>query len=299
MFVCAVLAGPHQHVIGEGNEGISTPYGQGIAGITKPFREAMLAPVVSGRLSRILVSEGQVVREDDLIFSLDDHVQRARTEMAKAAAESTLDVDLARARWERAKRNHDRLVMLYGHDSASSKELTDARAETDIHRIDYERAEFLHTQAVRAHQREQAVLNQFHVRAPFAGYVFKHFSHAGESVDENENVVAIVQLNPLLVSIDCPLPLATMIHAGDRLWVHPADVQWAPKAGTVVLASRVADGASQTFRVKLSVDNTDGAWMAGLKVRVRPPATGHREAVLRKVRATDRETNPVNAGGPK
>jgi hypothetical protein len=35
-----------------------------------------------------------------------------------------------------------------------------------------------------------------------------------------------------------------------------------------MLTSRTADGGSQTFKVKLHVENEDAAWMAGLKVVV-------------------------------
>ena len=78
----------------------------------------------------------------------------------------------------------------------------------------------------------------------------------------------LCQLDPLHVTVDCPLSLAPVVQVGDQARVRPADRAWAPRPGTVILAHRVADGASQTFKIKLSVDNKDAGWMSGMKVTV-------------------------------
>jgi len=240
----------------------------GLVGITAPYREATLAAVQPGRIAAIHHQEGSAVRDGEEVFALDDGVQRARTEIARAAAESTLEVALARARWEKAQRDLDRLTRLYGDDSASSKELSDALAEADITRLEHELAKFAHEQAQRAHVRESRVLAELHATAPFTGYVTEHLKHKGESVDESEGVIRLVQLDPLMISVDCPVALAPSIRVGETYWVGPVDDRWKPRLGTVVVAGRVANAASQTFRVKLTVDNSDGGWMAGLKVAV-------------------------------
>jgi len=245
-----------------------TPPPDEVIGITTPYRQATLASVQRGRIAAIEIVEGGEVQEGEIVFRLDDGVQRARVASAKAAAESTLEVALGRARWERAKRDLDRLTRLYGSDSASSKELSDAFADTDVTRLQYELAEFEHEQAMRALVSESRLLEEMHSAAPFTGYVTEHLKYEGESVDESEGVVTLVQLDPLKISVDCPIALAPSIRKGDRFRIRPVDGRWPPRFGTVVLAGRVADAASQTFRVKLAVDNEDGGWMAGLKVAV-------------------------------
>jgi len=239
-----------------------------VVGLTAPCQTATLAAVQPARIARIEAAEGSFVHCGDLVVQLEEGIQLARTEIAKATAETTLDVEHARARWTRAQRDLDRIIRLQGSDSASSKELSDATADAEIMRIEYELANFNQEQAARTYRREQEVLKDFRLRSPFDGYLREHLKHPGETVNELEGIVDLVQLNPLKVLVDCPVALAAGVAVGDRFRVTPADRRLSPRVGTVVLVSRVADGGSQTFRVKLHVDNEDAGWMAGLKTVV-------------------------------
>ena len=262
--VCAQGAGP------EGTQAPSSATFE-VVGITLPYREATLSVVQPGRIEQIAASEGSVVAEGSPVFALKDGVQRARTELARGTSESTLEVELAKAHLERAERDLERLRRLHGNDDASSKELADAHSVARIARLECELARFVHGQAALAYQREKELLDQFHIRAPFHGYVAEHLKHPGEAVEEGEGVIRLVQVDPLQVVTDCPLALAGSVKAGEQVRVRPVEGQWPARWGTVILASRVADGASQTFKVKLTVPNEDAAWMAGLKVLVEFP----------------------------
>jgi multidrug efflux system membrane fusion protein len=239
-----------------------------LVGITVPFQTSVLAAVQPARVERIAFPEGALVHEGDLVVQLEDKVQAARTEFAKAAAESSLEIDLARTRWQQAQRDYERLIRLHGEDLTSSKELSDAAAAAEAARLAYEISIFNQAQAARAYQREQRMLEEFRIKAPFDAYVAEHLKHPGESVDQLEGVVRLTQLNPLIATVDCPLSLAGTIREGDSFNVRPADGSVPSRAGKVIFASKVADGASQTFRVKLAVANGDSAWMSGWKVIV-------------------------------
>ncbi len=244
--------------------------------MTAPNQEATLAAVQPGRIGAVLVAEGQPVSQGDLVFILEDGVQRAQTEIARATAESTLDIDLAAALWERARLELERLEALNKKHSVSIKELNDARSDEKTTRIEHELAKFEHHQAVLAHRREEETLKEYSARAPFTGYVSEQLKYVGETVEESEGVVTLVQLDPLKVLVDCPIDLAPHIRTGDQVLVRTADLHQSQRWGTVTLASRVADGASQTFKVKINVPNEGAEWLSGLKVNVdlpgrRPP----------------------------
>jgi RND family efflux transporter MFP subunit len=237
-------------------------------GMTSPSRTATLAAVMHARIARIEAKEGTSVAEGDLVVALADGVQAARTEIARAGAESTYDIELAAARREHAQREWERLSKLHGDDHASSKELNDARTDARTTQLEHQLALFAHEQAARTHERERRILEEYRLRAPFSGYVVRHLKHEGETVDQLEGIVQLVQLDPLHVDLDCPIALAPLVRIGDRPWIRPTDPHWTPRLGTVVLASRVMDAGSQTFRVRLKVPNGDQAWPAGLKVIV-------------------------------
>jgi RND family efflux transporter MFP subunit len=241
---------------------------EALIGITKPAQEASLGPVSSSRIMAIPAPEGAMVEAGDLLISFDDAIQQARVDAARADSESTLDVELAEARWRKVQHDYDRLMNLQGSANASTKELNDVRIDVNVARIEYELARFNLAQSKLSYERELALLRDLHIRAPFAGYIAEQFHFAGESLDQQDVVLRIVQLDPLHVTVDCPLALAPHLVVGQQVEVSPVEEQWRPRAGRIILTHRVANAASQTFRVKIAVPNEDLAWMAGIKVAV-------------------------------
>ncbi|MEK6675584.1 MAG: efflux RND transporter periplasmic adaptor subunit [Planctomycetota bacterium] len=239
-----------------------------VSGLAIPSQIATLTAVQQGRIANMAVIEGISVREGDVLFTIEDSVQRARTEMARWDAESSLGMERGRARWEHANRNLQRLMGLQGDDFASSKELADAQSEVDITQIEYQMAKFVSQQAQRAYERERATLAQYTIVAPFPGYVSEHFKEVGETVEPPEPVLRLLRLDPLEVVVDGPLSLGSSVHIGDEVNVQPVDGHWAARVGKVTFLSRAADAASQTLRVKVEVPNDLNPWIAGLKVNL-------------------------------
>ncbi len=239
-----------------------------LVGMTAPMRESILGPTQRGSLQSVAVSEGDLVKQGDLLFSLDDHVQQARTAIAKALSDSTLDIDRAKARWDQTQADYQRLQQLRGQDQTSSKEYNDSATRNEMARLDYEITKFEHEQAKLAYEREQAMAATYIVRAPYDGYIAQQLMDSGASLEENDEVLKLVQLNPLRVTLDCPLSIAKLVAAGDQTIITPSDAHWPSKVGVVNFVSRVVDAASQTIRVQIQVDNTEDAWPAGLKVAV-------------------------------
>lgn len=239
-----------------------------VTGLTASSRSAIIAPLRAGRIVSLPVAEGQTVRAGDLLVMLDDEAQAARTEMARLTAESALHVELAKVRWVDAQRESKHLQALAGSHQAAPDELADALTRLETARLEYELAGLRQKKAIQAYVYERRILEQFHLRAPFDGYVAAHLKRAGQTVDSMAGVIQLATLDPLEVSLDCPLALAPFIRTGDRYEVRPVHKNWSPRVGVVQFSSRVADGASQTFKVRLRVPNADGVWLSGLKVEV-------------------------------
>jgi len=236
--------------------------------MTAPSDRATLASVHSARIAAIHAEEGAAVTSGEVVVSLDDRVEAARTKVARAEANSSIAVDLARAEWERAQREVRRIRGLSGDKFASSKELDDATTTAAIAKLKYEKAQFNLEQSRRALAYEEQVLAEYQLRAPFSGYITEHHKHVGETVDQLEGIVTLIRIDPLEVVLDCPIALAPFVHAGDAFDIVPQDKSWMARQGVVSYVSREIDGASQTFVVKLAVENPDERWMSGMKVSV-------------------------------
>lgn len=244
-----------------------------LVGFTAPARLVTLAAVQPGRLADVAVTEGQQVPAGTLLFRMDDDVQQRRVAVAQAAAASTVESELAQLELREAQRELDRIKTL-GPDSATSKERGDAAARVDQAALLVAQAEFKHSQAQRELAYQQALLDNLHFRAPFDGYVAAVARQAGDTLEEQAAVITLAQLDTLEVEVDCPLHTAVGLAADATVTVRPADGLATARPGRVTFVSRVADPASQTVKLKISVPNPDGAWLAGMRVNVTcaPPA---------------------------
>ncbi len=239
-----------------------------VSGIATPRQIVSLGAVPEGRIARLYAAEDQLIKAGQILVSLDDAVQAVRVATARTRAEATADVDLARVRMEQTAQELQRLSQLDTGGFATSKELQDARLEAEVGRLQYASATQNQRLAELDYEREQAVLEQYHVRAPFDGYVAQVLKHPGDTVGEREVIVVLVDLSSLDVTVDCPIALAPRVAVGQRVLVQPIDQQWSIRTGEVITASRAADPASQTFRVRIRVPNEDAAWISGLRVQV-------------------------------
>ena len=271
--VCAALllahCGPSGAAGEPASESATTPQQHApITGFTAPFRSVTIAAVQTGRITGLPAEEGELVELGSDLVQLDDAVQRRRVEMARALAESSLEIEIAQLRLDQAERELDRVEGLQQSSAASEKECIDARSEADVARVLLSQARFEHEQAQRECALQQALLDELRLRAPFTGYVADRLKEVGDTVEEREGVLTLVQLDPLLVVLDCPLGLVARVRVGQQVLVRPPGDDQQPRLGEVVFVNRVAEPASQTFKVKIRVSNADADWVAGRRVSV-------------------------------
>jgi RND family efflux transporter MFP subunit len=234
-----------------------------------PAHTAVLSGVQVGRIEKLAVKEGDRVNRGDLLFELASDVQRAALELAKAKAESTADLDLAKTLQADAKRRYDRVKKLHDNGAAHWEELDDATSKLAAANIEVELAAFELSQAKRQLAYDQARLAERTVRCPFDGYVVELLKQQGEAVDEVDPVLKLVQIDPLHIQVDCPIQWAGRISTGDEADIELWAMKGPARTGKVIFASKSADAASHTFRVKLEIPNPKHDWIAGVKVWVR------------------------------
>lgn len=239
-----------------------------LPGFTAPFRQVTVTAVQPGRIATLGAQEGQAVAAGHVLVQLDDAVQRSQVAIAEAQAESLLAIRLAEVRQEHADRELKRVKTLEAQSAVSAKEVSDAEAAAAETTLLLEQTKFEHGQALRELALQQARLEEYAVAAPLAGVVVEQLKEVGDTVEENEPVVTVVQLDPLVVTLACPLVDARALERGDHFYVAFGDSAAEQRVGTVAYVSPVADAASQTVKVKLHVPNADGRWWAGMRVRV-------------------------------
>lgn len=136
-------------------------------------------PQVSGVLKQVFFQEGQYIRQGQRLFQIDPAPFEAALASAKAA-------------WENAKANADRLAPLAKQDYATQQELDNAQAAAD--------------QAQAAYQQAQINLGYTDIRAEVAGRTGSLAVRTGNVVAPSDAtpLVVINQMKPILVQYVIP-----------------------------------------------------------------------------------------------
>jgi RND family efflux transporter MFP subunit len=237
-----------------------------------------LRPRVSGYIDHVSVSEGQLVRKDDLLFQIDARPYRA--EMDRASAQVALgrsQRDLAASELARSER------LLAAH--AVSHEEYDQR-QSQSHQ-----AEATLNAALAAEQTARLNLDFTRVIAPITGRVSRADVTAGNYVTAGQTeLTTIVSVDPIYVYFDADersyLRYAK-IPAGAKgsAAVGLADEDGYPHEGRLDFFDNAMNPQAGTMRARIVLENHDGRFSPGLFARIRLAADGAHSTVLVEDRA--------------
>lgn len=162
-------------------------------------RQSVVSSKIQGRISLLRVEEGSVVKEGDVLATLDNADALAAITKAKA------DIEYAKADLAEAQRLERLQEDLYRSKVVSQDALDAAKAKVNLAAaaIEQDKATL---------QLQQAYLDFTTVRAPFAGIVVKKMTEVGESVapippgvnisTSSGAIVAIADMNSLEAEVD-------------------------------------------------------------------------------------------------
>ena len=217
-------------------------------------RQSVVSSKIQGRISELRVEEGSVVKEGDVLATLDNADVLAAITKAKA------DIEYAKADLAEAQRQERLQEDLYRSKVVSQDTLDAAKAKVNLAAaaIDQDKANL---------QVQEAYLDFTTVRAPFAGVVVKKMTEAGESVapippgvnisTSSGAIVAIADMNSLEAEVD-----VNESNVGQLAPNQPADitVQAIPDhtyKGVLRQVIPTADRTKATVTVKVTILDKD------------------------------------------
>lgn len=247
------------------------------SGYVEPRRKATVSSKITGKVTEVLVDEGMVVEEGQVLARLDDSDARRRYEAIRAerdvvrAGLDELEVNLADA--ERTLR---RVQDLRDQGVASTQDLDSAttaeealRAKLRVARSSLDAAEA--QLAVSAQD-----LENYTVRAPFAGIAVSKDAQPGEMVSPvsagggftRTGISTIVDMTSLEIEVDVNESHIAKVYPG-----QPADAvldaypDWHIPA-TVRTVIPTADRQKATVKVRLTFDELDPKILPDMGVKV-------------------------------
>jgi RND family efflux transporter MFP subunit len=249
---------------------------------------------VSGHLAQVHFQAGQLVKQGDVLFTIDPRWHQAQFDLAQAQSEQAVaKADVAD---REAKRAADLLAA-----SAISSEEADARRSRAIEA----RAAVASARAARA--TAQLDLEHTQVRAPIAGRVSRALVTPGNLVSGATGnatlLTTIVSQGDAFVYAD--LDESTLLKFNrllrqDRLATEngriPVELQLAdeddfPRHGYIESSDNRLSASTGTLVLRLVFPNRDGALIPGLFARVRVPISAPQPALLISDRAVGTDQN--------
>lgn len=213
----------------------------------------ILRPEVAGRISEILFKEGERVSKGVILVRLDDSVQRA-------------DLDKARANLTLAKTKYERSVDLRRKGFLSSQAEEEAENNLKVAQAD---AELM-----------QARLSKTALRAPFSGTIGLRQVSVGDYVKEGQDLVNLESLDPL--KVDFRVPEVAMSQVKDRQTLQVTLDALPDKVydGRVYAINPLLDANGRAIVIRAQVHNKDGSLRPGMFARVRLFTSGVKDTLV-------------------
>jgi multidrug efflux system membrane fusion protein len=219
-------------------------------------------PQVSGELLSVDFTEGQDVRQGQLLFTIDPRAFDAALKQAEAA----LDRDTAQAKNLEAQ--HTRLANLLKQGLVSQADYDSAAASAAAMQASIA--------AGRAAVETARLQRQYtRITAPVGGRTGALLVHPGSLVRANDAapLVVINRLNPAFVSFSVPARLLPRLRRGDSeralgVEAAPAGGTEGTSTGTVTFVDNAVDPSTDTIRLKATFPNTDRRLWPGAFVDV-------------------------------
>jgi RND family efflux transporter MFP subunit len=264
---------------------------------------ATISAKVAGRVQKLYVDLGSVVKEgdplaeiekDDYLFRVkqsDALVEQTRARLGLTSAQDDRIDPLETSAVKQAAASLKEARLIYNNSSALFKQgvvsnvdfqragvaldAAEARHKAAIESVYQAQAELLERRASLALARQQ--LSDTTIRAPFSGAITRRQATTGEYLAVNAPVAMLVRQNPLRLRLQIPERLSLKVRPAQRIDVR---VEGSPavRTGTVVRLSPAIEAQNRSLLVEAEIPNPDNALRAGSfaegVITVNPQARG-------------------------
>jgi len=209
------------------------------SGVVRGRYETNLSFQVGGKIISRDVQTGSRVRAGDVLMTLDpkDIVEQSRSAEAQVSS--------AKAQLQLAKANLDRYSELFKSEAI-------AAAVLDQYKTQYDAAKAAYEAAIAQAQQSQNALDYTTLTANADGVISDVQAEVGQVVAAGQSVLRLVQTNEFEVVVNIPENKISSVQIGQRVsitfWANNAQV-----SGTVREIAPMADSASRTFTIKISL----------------------------------------------
>jgi RND family efflux transporter MFP subunit len=252
-----------------------------ITGSLKPKEQVDVTSKVTGRVERLTVQVGDLVRRGQLIAELEDaelEQQVRRSEAAREVARAT--VEQRNAELGNAKADAGRAKQLFEQGLLARQ---DYEARLTAYRVFQAQVSLANAQTEQA-DAEVRELNiqrsQMKIVAPMSGYVAQRFVDVGAVISPSTPILRLVNLSTMVTVANVPERDVSKLRLGSRATVVVDAFGDNRFEGKIARIAPVLDAATRTALVEVEIPNPEGALRAEMFARVKLDVATTRNAVL-------------------
>ena len=207
------------------------------SGIVKSENQADLSFLASGVISKMNVSEGDVVKKGQLIAYLDSSTQTQVVQSYKDARDIKI-----------------RQKELFEEEERANKKLLGGQDSYDIKLREYEESI---SQAEAGYQAQVSLLSNYYIYAPFDGSVVEVLKEEGETATTGAPVVRVADLNSVIFEVVLDQEDYGLVKEGQVTEVKLDSYENSVFMGSVDKLPLSTDQPTGDFIVKVRFDNND------------------------------------------
>ena len=232
-----------------------------------------------GNVKEVMVEEGDRVRRGQALLRLDMRDLSSRIEQSEAMLVA------AKSQQENAEAYYNRIKNLYEDKSATKQALDNATAQ-------YESAGAQARAAESRIEEARSNLEYSIISAPFSGYVTSRSVDRGDMASPGIPLIVVEQQDSMKIVATLNEQDLAKVAVGDEALIETNQPGVSPRKAVVEAVVPSADPRTRSFRVKLVLENRDGALKSGMFARVlfktgeSPMVSVPREAVVRRGQLT-------------
>jgi len=251
----------------------------GYSGRVKGSNEEAVMPRLSSRVTAVYVTEGQSVRQGQVIVRLDSGKLDTAVQQAEAAVASARAAQAAsEIQRETALTNYNRMLELHNASVVSDQALEAAKAQYDALNTGAAEAGVAQAQAALSLARQS--LSDCEVTSPMDGIVGRVDVKVGDTASMQSPVAVINNTADLEVEVKVSEADISSVQAGTAVKVMINAIGEEPLTGTIKSVASVADQVTRTYSVKVSLTNNSSAQVkSGMFAEVML-GTQHRTGVI-------------------
>ncbi len=225
--------------------------------LIEPSDVVELGSSVPGLVDQLFFERNNFVKKGEVVAQLDSRVELATLELATARAEIDTSLNLRRENAAFGMRTQKRNQKLFNESTISAQDMDKVKTETYIAQLQARQEEDNRRIAQLEAERARQALERRTIRSPISGVIVEQYKSVGEYI-EAEPVYRIANLDPLHVELILPVEQLDTIQLGMKaeITLDISSQEGTKHIAVVTSVDRVADAASGTFGVLLSMPNS-------------------------------------------